>query len=427
MKPINSGRTTPPTTTTPTTTTTMSSPPTNGEILGEEKLSSPSLPLPSASSPLLVPRPAAPKNTPSGRSLDGKDSSLLLSSQHKNPQPNDLAAALDQLTVSTGTTEVEGDTAAFGLTALGELTPEVETLLQHHETTMRTLEEAYVQERIALEVKYNGTRKQAREERARVVNGTATTTTATTTTTTTTTDAQGVPEFWSKCIQNHPQLSTILGEQDEAALAHLTDIRVTHPTNNYNAGFALEFHFSDNIYFTNSVLSKTYHMESMVLNLAEEPELLRTESTDIDWKEGMNLGLKKETKRVRRKGKSGKKNSKTVVNMVETPTLFSIFDTLPSMQDAENEKQFEDIEKLVMMDFEVALLFMNHIVPNAIMWYTGEAGDSDYNPEEAMYGESGSEEDEDEGNFENPFGDGSGGSGNLNQPAKNAQEDCKTQ
>ena len=113
--------------------------------------------------------------------------------------------------------------------------------------------------------------------------------------------------------------------------------------------------------------------------------------------------------------------------MVETPTLFGIFDTLPSLRDAKNERQFEDIEKAVMMDFEVALLFMNHIVPNAIMWYTGEAGDSDYNPEEAMFGESGSEADEDEGNFKNPFGDGSGGSSNLNQPAKNAQEDCKTQ
>ena len=66
-----------------------------------------------------------------------------------------------------------------------------------------------------------------------------------------------------------------MGEQDESALQHLLDIRITHPIGEYNNGFAIEFYFSENKYFTNKVLTKTYHMESMVLRLAEEPELLR--------------------------------------------------------------------------------------------------------------------------------------------------------
>ena len=36
----------------------------------------------------------------------------------------------------------------------------------------------------------------------------------------------------------------------------------------------------------------------------------------------------------------------------------------------------------------VALSPANVQVPNAIMWYTGEFGDSDFDPEEAMFGDS---------------------------------------
>ena len=81
----------------------------------------------------------------------------------------------------------------------------------------------------------------------------------------------------------------------------------------------------------------------------------------------MDFTTKKETKRVRRKGKSGKKNSKTVVKMIENETIFTIFDTIPSMEDATDEKHFNKIEELVMMDFEVALLFMNQIVSNSCL------------------------------------------------------------
>jgi hypothetical protein len=256
-----------------------STPPTpttnNSVLLGEDKLSSPELL--SVSSPVLVPGARAPKNTPAGRSFDDNITSSMegLEGQSSN-SPSKLAAALDQLKLAEGS----DDPTAFGLTALGELTSEVEELLQQHETTISVMEREYIEERIALEEKYNKLREKTRNERADIINGVATKqTTGELTTTTddnvTTTTTNGVPEFWSKCIQNHPQLSTLLGEQDESALQHLLDIRITHPIGEYNNGFAIEFYFSENKYFTNKVLTKTYHMESMVLRLAEEPELLR--------------------------------------------------------------------------------------------------------------------------------------------------------
>ena len=242
----------------------MSSP-NKSVLLGEDKLAAnPSLP--SVSSPILAPGNRAPKNTPAGRSFDNTDEgdSTENNNNASKVNSNAVAAALDQLKLDTASKDPA--LKIPGLTAFGELTVEVEELLELHTSKGIETRDQYVLERVALEMKYDAIRLQAQQERAHIVNGTGVGDSSST---------AGVPEFWSTCIQNHPQLSTLLGEQDEAALAHLTDIRVTHPAKDYNQGFALEFYFSENAYFTNRVLTKTYHMESLVLKLAEEPELLR--------------------------------------------------------------------------------------------------------------------------------------------------------
>ena len=392
------------------------------------------------SSPVLGPgKPRAPQNTPAGRSfddnlppLDDCDKPNNTSSQVNS---NAVAAALDQLKLNQEDGPVSDPAATFGLTSLGELSPEVEALIQQFETTTSKLETDYQTERVRLELKYHQLRSSDRERRAQIINGATTSGTATTTATATATATnQGVPEFWSRCLQNHEQLATLLGEKDEDALAYLTDIQIARP-DAFNSGFTLEFHFNENPFFENKVLTKTYNMESMILRLAEEPELLQSFNSPVVWKKDMNLSEKTATKRIRRKGKKGKQNSKTVVKTVQTKTFFSIFDKLPSMQDAKTEKDFENIGQAVEMDFEIALLIMNQIIPNAIMWYTGEAGDSDFDPE-VMFGESDDEDDEEDGdgnddqdddaNFQNPFANGMKGGLPSDQP-KDAQEDCKTQ
>jgi nucleosome assembly protein 1-like 1 len=386
--------------------------------------------LPAISSPLLVPGTRAPKNTPAGRSLDdSQDSNSLLhaaTSPSSQVNSTDVAAALDQLKLSGA---VQGAVAAstFGLTALGELSPAVEGLIQQHEEVTQRVNSDYLAERLALEVKYHKLHVAAREQRANIVNG-KTKESADGTDGTDDTSAI-VPEFWFKCLENHPQLSTLLGEKDSEAMAFLTDIQVTRP-DEFNNGFALEFSFNENPFFDNTLLKKTYHMESMIMHMAEEPELLRTETTPIKWKKDMNLAVKKESKRVRRKGKSGKKNSKTVVKEVKTMTFFDFFNEIPSLSELETEDEYESIEKILSMDFEIAMLIMNQIVPNAILWYTGEAADSDYDPE-MVFGGSEDDEDDDEdgedGEYQNPFAPSGTTSGVPADQPKDAQEDCKTQ
>ena len=156
----------------------------------------------------------------------------------------------------------------------------------------------------------------------------------------------------------------------------------------------------------------------------------------------MNLTVQKETKRVRRKGKGGKQQSKTVVKETTAKTFFTFFDQLASLETAESQSQYEELESNISMDFEIFLLLMNQIVPDAILYYTGEAEDDDFDPQDAMFGES-DEDDEDEDDddddddkndddddFRNPFAPSDG----VPMPTfsagggpPQAQEDCKTQ
>jgi nucleosome assembly protein 1-like 1 len=97
-------------------------------------------------------------------------------------------------------------------------------------------------------------------------------------------------------------------EQDFKALDHLTNVEVK-PVADEPHSFSLEFNFSENPYFENTTLVKTYH-------LFEHPsygEIMfdSVTSTELKWKTGKNLTLKTVTKTTggnrggRRGGKRG--------------------------------------------------------------------------------------------------------------------------
>ncbi|GJR29727.1 nucleosome assembly protein 1;4-like protein isoform X2 [Tanacetum coccineum] len=70
--------------------------------------------------------------------------------------------------------------------------------------------------------------------------------------------AKGVPEFWLSAMKNNEITAEEITERDEEALKYLKDIkwcRMDDPK-----GFKLEFFFDTNPFFTNSVLTKVYHM-----------------------------------------------------------------------------------------------------------------------------------------------------------------------
>ena len=70
-------------------------------------------------------------------------------------------------------------------------------------------------------------------------------------------------------------------EKDETALKHITNLELKKVE---GEDFELIFTFSENEFFTNTTLTKKFFIKD------EEP--VKSEGTEIDWKEGKNLTKK---------------------------------------------------------------------------------------------------------------------------------------
>ncbi|RYR69211.1 hypothetical protein Ahy_A03g015748 [Arachis hypogaea] len=71
-------------------------------------------------------------------------------------------------------------------------------------------------------------------------------------------EEKGVPAFWLNAMKNNEVLADEISEHDEGALKFLKDIKWSRIDN--PKGFKFEFYFATNPYFTNTILTKTYHM-----------------------------------------------------------------------------------------------------------------------------------------------------------------------
>ncbi|KAL7980839.1 hypothetical protein Chor_001993 [Crotalus horridus] len=86
-----------------------------------------------------------------------------------------------------------------------------------------------------------------------------------------------IPNFWVTTFVNHPQVSALLGEEDEEALHYLIRVEVTE-FEDIKSGYRIDFYFDENPYFENKMLSKEFH-----LNESGDPS---SKSSEIKWKSG---------------------------------------------------------------------------------------------------------------------------------------------
>jgi len=209
----------------------------------------------------------------------------------------------------------------------------------------------------------------------------------------------GIPEFWLTALKNSPEFQDTITEKDEAALKHLTDISYSYLES--NLGFSLTFTFSDNEFFTNSILTKSYY-----LNKSEPGAQVmfeRAEGTEIEWKEGMNLSVTVEVKKQRNKNTN---KTRTVKRTVPVQTFFTFFTPVkcPNEDDEDefDEEMMEEMEQKVEMDYEAGEFLKEKLIPNSIGWFTGEAlemeeGFGGYGNEGSEYESSGEDEEESSG------------------------------
>ena len=89
-----------------------------------------------------------------------------------------------------------------------------------------------------------------------------------------------IPKFWITAFDNHPQVSALLGEEDEESLHYLTRVEVTE-FEDIKSGYRIDFYFDENPYFENKILSKEFH-----LNESGDPS---SKSTEIKQQSRKNL------------------------------------------------------------------------------------------------------------------------------------------
>ena len=162
-------------------------------------------------------------------------------------------------------------------------------------------------------------------------------------------------------------------------LDHLTDITCTDFPD--GLGFELHFHFSSNPFFTNNLLTKRYEVPNLLTE--DEPILKEVTGTTIQWKAGQSLTYREVTKKQRKKGGPNAGQIRTITKKERTESFFHFFTPpkMPGLMDVIDEDEADAVEEAFDHDYDVAQAFRGHLIPRAIMWFTGEAMMEDYDEE----------------------------------------------
>jgi len=214
-------------------------------------------------------------------------------------------------------------------------------------------------------------------------------------------DIKGIPNFWLTVLQNNVNVCESITDADEEALAYLQDVR--NASVEGDKGFVLTFHFAENPYFTDSVLTKTYHLvddDSVYGELVFD----RAEGTKINWKTGKNLTVKVKKQQQKARGARGKRGGGAGrVTTVEEPceSFFHFFN--PPSVDIEEVEEGEEglLDDMLEADFELGCIFKDKLIPHSVLWFTGEAQEfedeyDDFDYEGDEFDDEGDEDDEEE-------------------------------
>lgn len=204
----------------------------------------------------------------------------------------------------------------------------------------------------------------------------------------------GIPGFWLTVFHNVSMLSDMIQIYDEPILKHLLDVRVIILEKD-PMGFVLEFHFSHNPYFSNTLLTKEYIMkcepdENDPFSF-EGPEIYKCVGSKIDWHKNQNVTVKT----VKKKQKHKSKGQIRIVNKTEPNDSFFNFFNPPTVPEDPEADIDEETQALLSSDFEIGHYIRERVIPRAVLYFTGEAMDDDLEEEEVEEEEEEEDEDED--------------------------------
>lgn len=261
------------------------------------------------------------------------------------------------------------------------------------------------------------------------------------------------PSFWLEALKHHPATEDEIQDWDCPVLEHLVDIKKLFLDEaDIEKGFRLEFHFSENEFFTDKVLWKEFHVEN-ASPYTGEIEVKEIKCSKVDWKPGKDVTV--ETIKKKTKGGGAKKQKQKGKETQEPRDSFfrNVFrnlkagDPVPDDVNDEEARQMMDDEDdddemmnmLMENDHEIGMAIRDQLIPFAVRWYTGEAApeqDDDEDDEEEDDDDAGDdEEDESEEDDEPPARGGKkaqakGKAAGAKKGADGAapkQEECKQQ
>lgn len=229
----------------------------------------------------------------------------------------------------------------------------------------------------------------------------------------------GIPDFWLTILNNVELTQEMIQDCDVPILEKLTDITCTLLDSDASKqGFRLEFHFAPNDYFSNTVLSKEFYMRFEQASddplSYEGPEIIRCKGCTINWKKDKNVTVK--TIRRMKKGKGG---TKPVTKTVQNDSFFNFFNAEELGIDGDEEID-DEAEAVLQSEFEIGQFLRERVIPRAVLYFTGEALDDDYEDEEEE--EEMDEEDDDEDDEDRPRGQT-----RSRQGQQQLQQNCKQQ
>jgi len=177
-------------------------------------------------------------------------------------------------------------------------------------------------------------------------------------------DVKGIPEFWLSAMKNQVSLAEMITDRDEEALKFLTDIRMEYLE---KPGFKLIFEFSENPFFSNKTISKTYFYQEEN-GYGGDFIYDHAEGDKIEWKPGKDLTVRIESKKQRNKNT---KQTRVVRKTVPCESFFNFFS--PPKPPQEDDTGTSDIEERLELDYQLGEDIKEKLIPRAIDWFTGEA------------------------------------------------------
>ena len=226
------------------------------------------------------------------------------------------------------------------------------------------------------------------------------------------TGVRGVPYFWYHVLMNNVSTREILGmsDRDKEALKYLVDITSetlprqpdtlapegadggddggcrdgdggAAPRAVIRTGYRLVFTFQQNPFFSDTVLTKTYHTYEDVST--GESTYDTTEATRPNWFPGKDLTVHLVKKTQRARGRGGRSKRASGVSRVVTveepcPSFFQFF--VPPELGSATEMSCEDVElasESIQDDCYLGTVIKDDIIPRALLWYRGECDDDD--------------------------------------------------